>query len=116
MTSIQKQVALLVVPDPEERGRYGDWLERRGMEVLECPGPTGEGRCVGLRSGRCPLSEAADVVVLDHRAGLPRELETQYLSSGPRSWPWGPRTLGTAPCSTGSGSCGSRGPSVSARL
>jgi hypothetical protein len=33
-----------------------------------CPGPVGPGYvCVGERSGRCPLAEAADVVVVDGR-------------------------------------------------
>jgi len=57
---------LLVEADRDTRERIGDHLERAGMTVTACPGPTGPGySCVGVRTGACPLAAGADVVVLD---------------------------------------------------
>ncbi len=57
---------LVVEDDPNERERMAAWLEREGLEVMTCPGPMyPEYGCVGARAGRCPLADAADVVVLD---------------------------------------------------
>jgi hypothetical protein len=57
---------LVVEADPQERRRFGAWLERAGFDVLECPGPTEpDYTCVGSRGGACPLARHADVVVLD---------------------------------------------------
>jgi DNA-binding response OmpR family regulator len=59
-------VALIVDRDPDTRDRVGAWLEDLGLEVLACTGPTApEFTCVGSRDGRCPLAEAADLVVLN---------------------------------------------------
>lgn len=58
--------ALVVEADPEERRRFGSWLEREGFDVLECPGPTEpDYTCVWARGGTCALAARADVVVLD---------------------------------------------------
>lgn len=57
---------LVVEASAEERGRYGAWLEQEGFPVLVCPGPTEpDYRCVGSRSGACPLASGAGLVVLD---------------------------------------------------
>ena len=48
---------------PKERELLGRWLEAEGLEVMACPGP-GEGACIGLAEGWCPLAADADVVVL----------------------------------------------------
>jgi DNA-binding response OmpR family regulator len=59
-------VVLIVDRDPDTRDRVGAWLEDAGLDVLGCPGPTGpEFTCVGSRDGRCPLAQAADLVVLN---------------------------------------------------
>ena len=59
-------VVLIVDRDPDTRDRVGVWLEDAGLDVLRCPGPTGpEFTCVGSRDGRCPLAQAADLVVLN---------------------------------------------------
>ena len=57
---------LLVDPDGDVRDRIAEWLEEEGHEVITCPGPGAPGYdCIGSRVGRCPLANAADVVVLD---------------------------------------------------
>jgi hypothetical protein len=57
---------LLVEADEGERFRLSEALERQGCRVMSCPGPLGpDYTCVGGRSGRCPLSDPADVIVLD---------------------------------------------------
>jgi hypothetical protein len=59
-------VVLIVDRDPDTRDRVGAWLEDVRLGVVGCPGPTGpEFTCVGSRDGRCPLAQAADVVVLN---------------------------------------------------
>jgi hypothetical protein len=59
---------LLVQSDDETRSLMESWLEASGFDVVECSGPVGPGYvCVGERTGRCPLAETADVVVLDGR-------------------------------------------------
>ena len=64
--SRDEPVVLIVDRDPDTRDRVGAWLEDAGLDVLGCPGPTGpEFTCVGSRDGRCPLAEAADLVVLN---------------------------------------------------
>ncbi len=57
---------LLVEADPAERELFSSWLEDAGYTVLACPGPTEpDYTCLGSRTGACPLSDTADVVVLD---------------------------------------------------
>jgi CheY-like chemotaxis protein len=57
---------LLVEADEGERFRLSEALERQGCRVVSCPGPLGpDYTCVGGRSGRCPLIDPADVIVLD---------------------------------------------------
>jgi CheY-like chemotaxis protein len=59
---------LLVRRDDEARDLMASWLEAEGFDVMTCPGPAGPGYvCVGERTGRCPLAEAADVVAIDAR-------------------------------------------------
>jgi len=73
-------VVLLVESDPEDRDRYGAWLEEEGMEVVVCPGPSGpDFTCVGSRTGACPLATKADVVVLD--ASLPSDVFAEGASA-----------------------------------
>jgi CheY-like chemotaxis protein len=61
-----QQVILVVEQEREIRDSLGRWLERRGHQVLECPGPQApEYVCVGSRSGGCPLARAAHLVLLD---------------------------------------------------
>jgi hypothetical protein len=82
MEASERSTVLVVVPDSKERGRWGGWLEGAGMEVLECPGSSSADGCIGIREGSCQLTKAADVVLLDQRAGRERELESHYLVSG----------------------------------
>jgi len=59
---------LLVEADAEDRELLGSWLEGAGFQVLACPGPQAPGYlCVGGRTGRCPLIEPADIIVVDLR-------------------------------------------------
>jgi CheY-like chemotaxis protein len=57
---------LVVESEGARREEMGAWLEDEGFDVLACPGPQGPGHvCVAATSGRCPLEESADVVILD---------------------------------------------------
>ncbi len=59
---------LLVQSDDPDRNLMESWLEASGFDVIACSGPVGPGYvCVGERTGRCPLAEMADVVVLGGR-------------------------------------------------
>jgi hypothetical protein len=59
---------LLVQSDDPDRDLMESWLEASGFDVIACSGPVGPGYvCVGERTGRCPLADMADVVVLDGR-------------------------------------------------
>jgi hypothetical protein len=61
-------MVLLVRGRDEGSDLMGSWLEAAGYDVMVCPGPgEPEYTCVGERTGRCPLVEAADIVVLDGR-------------------------------------------------
>ena len=61
-------MVLLIRGADEGRDLMGSWLEAEGYDVMVCPGPGApDYTCVGERTGRCPLAEAADVVVLDGR-------------------------------------------------
>jgi len=69
---------LLVEADPEERERFGTWLDEAGFEVVTCPGPTGpDYTCLGGREGTCPLVVEADAVVID------LALESEIVLTGP---------------------------------
>src|SRR5439155_11987579 len=58
--------SVLVVADDQTRDRYGEWLETAGYLVSNCPGPSAsEHACLGMRGLPCPLSQAADIVLLD---------------------------------------------------
>ncbi len=71
---------LVVEGDPQNRERYGQWLEDNGFEVAICPGPKApDYSCVGSRNGRCPLVASADVVVLG--LDLDSEIEQQGTSA-----------------------------------
>jgi hypothetical protein len=73
-------VVLLVESDPDDRDRYGTWLEAEGMEVIACPGPSGpEYTCLGSRTGACPLASKADAVILD--AALPGDVFAEGASA-----------------------------------
>ena len=58
---------LVVESDNDERRRISGWLDEAGYaEVMFCPGPAGpDYTCIGGRGRPCPLSDAADVVVVD---------------------------------------------------
>ena len=82
---------LLIEADEGERSRLAEALKREGCGVVSCPGPQGpDFTCVGGRTGRCPLVDPADVIVLD--LWLPGEelmmgttsleLLSLYVSSG----------------------------------
>ena len=72
---------LVVTDDARERDRMADWLEDAGFGVMTCPGPTApDYRCLGGLGHPCPLSEEADVVVLDMR------LESDEMMAGSPGW------------------------------
>jgi hypothetical protein len=84
---------LVVEASPEERGRYGAWLEGEGFPVIVCPGPTEPDYvCIGARNRACPLADEAALVVLDMSLDSEavvmgtsaEELLGLYLSSGHR--------------------------------
>jgi CheY-like chemotaxis protein len=61
-------MVLLVQSDAVERELLGTWFEMSGFDVTACPGPSAPTYvCIGDRTGRCPLIDEADVVVLDCR-------------------------------------------------
>jgi hypothetical protein len=62
----EEGTVLLVESVSPERERLGKALEQAGYQVIACPGPTApDYTCIGGREGYCPLSERADVVVMD---------------------------------------------------
>lgn len=82
---------LLVEPDADVRDLYGTWLEDAGMDAINCPGPHMPGfTCLGTCDRPCPLTDVADVAVLDmrrlpglSRRGLPGwRLLRHYLARG----------------------------------
>ncbi len=86
---------VLVVGSQEEDLRLIEgWLEDAGVDdVMFCPGPrTPTYTCIGSDGGPCPLSSAADVVVIDLRlrsdemlAGTPAwQLLLSYYEQGKR--------------------------------
>lgn len=60
---------LIVSDDLGLHSQLGQELEAKGLQVMDCPGPGNGAPCIGLKSGACPLREAADVVVLDIHGG-----------------------------------------------
>ena len=59
---------LLVESDPAEREVLATWFDESGFDVTTCPGPTAPTYvCIGEATGRCPLIDDADVIVLDCR-------------------------------------------------
>ena len=89
--TIGRATVLLVEPDPEDRERFGTWLESAGIDPINCPGPHAPGfTCLGTSNAGCPLVDLADVAVLDVRrlpgvstAGLPGwRLLRFYLEHG----------------------------------
>ncbi|HYT29652.1 MAG TPA: hypothetical protein VEN82_02670 [Actinomycetota bacterium] len=57
---------LVVERSDEARDRLACWIEEAGYTVTACPGPTSpDYRCVGGRTGGCPLVQGADAIVLD---------------------------------------------------
>jgi len=64
-----RPVVLLVERDPEIRVRVAGWIRETGSPCLTCAGPGGPDFACPVTSGqRCPLAEAADVVVLNMEA------------------------------------------------
>jgi hypothetical protein len=59
---------LLVHGDGLEREAIGSWFVSCGFDVTACPGPAAPSYvCIGDCTGRCPLMDDADIVVLDHQ-------------------------------------------------
>ena len=66
MKDLTGRTVLVVARTPEARRSLGSWLEAEGEDVLACPGPGApDYTCIGSRSERCVLAEAADIVVID---------------------------------------------------
>lgn len=65
MPAEARRVVLLVGDDPAQIAELGGWLVEAGHDLRLCPGPSAPRyECVGSRTGRCPLAEGADAVVL----------------------------------------------------
>lgn len=82
---------LLVESDAAEREVLSTWFDEVGFDVMSCPGPTAPTYvCIGDRTGRCPLLDDADVVVLDcrieshdvHEGTSAYDLLSLYVTSG----------------------------------
>ncbi len=59
---------VLLVESGPEREVLATWFDESGFDVTACPGPTAPTyACIGEATGRCPLIEDADVIVLDCR-------------------------------------------------
>ena len=56
--------ALVVSYDPAKRNQVEGWLEAGGLSVAGCPGPGVPVVCPQMHGAACPLTNAADVVVL----------------------------------------------------
>ena len=62
----RQRVILVVEQEHEIRDALGRWLERRGHQVVECPGPQAPSyQCVGAERGHCPLTASVDLILLD---------------------------------------------------
>jgi CheY-like chemotaxis protein len=85
---------LVVEADDDDRAVISEWLEGAGYDdVMCCPGPHGpDYTCIGSNGAPCPLSTAADIVVVDLRlrsdemlAGTPAwQLLLSYYEQGKR--------------------------------
>ena len=85
---------LVVESQEQDRRLIEGWLEDAGIDdVMFCPGPSSPTyTCIGSDGGSCPLSSAADVVVIDLRlrsdemlAGTPAwQLLLSYYEQGKR--------------------------------
>ena len=126
---------LLVGARRRGRDLMGSWLEASGFDVMACPGPVGPGYvCVGERTGRCPLAEAADVVVLDGRLesgevpdgtspydllalyrSLDRPCSCWTVTTRSRAW-WRRRALCSSTAGAAAGAWSARWKASSARL
>lgn len=57
---------LLVQPDARAAERYTAWLRADGYRVIDCSGPRPPHyACYMLETARCPLAEAADLLIYD---------------------------------------------------
>ena len=64
--AVEPLTVLVVERSDEARDRLACWIEEAGCTVTACPGPTApDYRCVGGRTGSCPLVREADAIVLD---------------------------------------------------
>ena len=79
---MSKPTVLVVESDDDERRRIGSWLDDAGYaDIMCCPGPSApDYTCLGGRGASCPLSSAADVVVVDLR------LRSDELMQGTPGW------------------------------
>lgn len=72
--------ALIVDPSAERRERAADCLEAFGYDVLNCPGPSEHAECIGIRSGRCPLADGSELIVLGMtRTSEPGSVDARIL-------------------------------------
>lgn len=77
----QRPTVLLIESNRTEREQMASWINAGGMDVLECPGPSGpDYSCLGGRGKPCPLAMPADVVVLD------MYLESDAVLRGTPAW------------------------------
>jgi CheY-like chemotaxis protein len=85
---------LVVEGNEDDRAVISEWFEGAGYDdVMFCPGPGGpDYTCIGSNGAPCPLSTAADIVVVDLRlrsdemlAGTPAwQLLLSYYEQGKR--------------------------------
>jgi len=73
---------LVVSSNDDERRNISGWLEDEGYDdVMFCPGPGApDYTCIGSRGAPCPLSDAADLVVIDLR------LRSDAMIAGTPGW------------------------------
>ena len=79
---MRKPCVLVVEGHEEDQRLVAAWLEDAGYEdVMFCPGPgTPTYTCVGSGGKPCPLSRAADIVVIDLR------LRSDEMLAGTPAW------------------------------
>lgn len=73
---------LVVASDNDERRAISAWLDDAGYDdVMFCPGPGGpDYTCLGGRGAMCPLTAAADIVVVDMK------LRSDEMMQGTPGW------------------------------